>query len=553
MASKVTGNIVGLKASALRLAERVYRRRVRTHQVVSAELASQLCSFSQETGRQIGVLLSRRGQPEHVFIGDANRLWLPEFGRLRAGRGRLRGLRLIHTHLRDEGLTNDDLTDLALLRLDLVSAITISADGHPHRIHTAHLLPGEHRQPWRVLDPQLVHDDKLDPIELLRSLEEEFARQSRAQEAEGGDRAVLVHVAERGAARSPEAHIAELSELCRTAGVAVVDTLVQRRARADPRYAVGKGKLDEVVLRANQLGAELLIFDPDLTPAQARALGDATELKVIDRSMLILDIFAQHATTGDGKLQVELAQLRYTLPRLVAKNTMMSRLTGGIGGRGPGETKLEINRRRARERIARLERQLKAVADQRSRRRALRQRKGLPVVSIVGYTNAGKSTLLNTLTADGVKEGALAADKLFATLNPTSRRLRFPTERELIINDTVGFIHDLPEELVAAFRATLEELAETDLLVHMVDVSAPEFRDQIGAVERILAELELDDPPRLLVFNKIDRLDPEELEQRSRAYDAIPISALDQDSTRPLMQAIERRLWLEGKDIHDAR
>jgi GTP-binding protein HflX len=545
MGSKVTGNIAGLKASALRLAERVYRRRVRTHQVVSAELAAQLCSFSQETGRQIGVLLSRRGQPEHVFIGDANRLWLPEFGRLRAGRGRLRGLRLVHTHLRGEGLTNDDLTDLALLRLDLVCAITIAADGHADRVHTAHLLPGEQSQPWRVLDPQPIHDDTLDPVELVRSLEEEFARQSRAQEAEGGVRAVLVHVAEKGAARSPEAHIAELRELCRTAGVAVLDTLVQRRERADPRYAVGRGKLEEIVLRANQLGAELLIFDPDLTPAQARALGDATELKVIDRSMLILDIFAQHATTRDGKLQVELAQLRYTLPRLVAKNTMMSRLTGGIGGRGPGETKLEINRRRARERIARLERQLRSVADQRSRRRALRRRKGLPVVSIVGYTNAGKSTLLNTLTHGG----ALAADKLFATLNPTSRRLRFPTERELIINDTVGFIHDLPAELVAAFRATLEELSETDLLVHVVDASAAEFRDQIGAVERILAELELDDPPRLLVFNKIDRLEAEELAQRNRAYDAIAISALDEESTRPLMQAIEQRLWLEGKDI----
>lgn len=549
MAAKVTGKTAGLKASALRLADRIYRRRVRPHDVVSPELATQLCQFSQETGRQIGVLLSRRGQPEHVFVGDANRLWLPDVGRLRAGRGRLRGLRLVHTHLRGEGLNNDDLTDLALLRLDLVAAITLTSEGHPARIFCAHLLPdGVAGRPWQVLEPSFVHELELDLLALTRSLEEEFARASRAQAADDRERAVLVHVALKSGLRGEQACLAELRELCRTAGVSVLDSFVQRRDAPDARYAVGHGKLEEIVLRANQLGAELLIFDPDLTPAQARAIADATELKVIDRSMLILDIFAQHATSRDGKLQVELAQLRYTLPRLVAKNTMMSRLTGGIGGRGPGETKLEINRRRARERIVRLERELRAVAEQRSRRRALRQRRGLPVVSIVGYTNAGKSTLLNTLT----QGGALVADKLFATLNPTSRRLRFPQERELIINDTVGFIHDLPEELVAAFRATLEELSETDLLVHVVDISAPEFREQIEAVQHILAGLELDGRASLLVFNKRDRLDAEELEQRNRGYSAIAISALDAESTRPLLLEIERRLWLEGKDVMPA-
>ncbi|MCK5800962.1 MAG: GTPase HflX [Deltaproteobacteria bacterium] len=546
MASAVTGNTAGLKASTLRLAERLFRRRVRTHQVVSAELAAQLCRFSAETGRQIGVLLSRRGQPEHVFVGDANRLWLPEFGRLRVGRGRLRGLRLVHTHLHGGGLDNDDLTDLALLRLDLVAALTLTVEGHPHHIYCAHLLPDVATQePWRVLEPEPLHEHSLDPLALVRSLEEEFARQSRAQEAGGGERAVLIHLALKGAARTSEACLAELGELCRTAGVRVVDHLVQHRDRPDPRHAVGRGKLDEIVLRANQLGAELLIFDPDLNAAQVRALGDATELKVIDRTMLILDIFAQHAKSREGKLQVELAQLRYTLPRLVAKNTMMSRLTGGIGGRGPGETKLEINRRRARERIARLEKQLRAVAAQRGRRRALRQRRGLPVVSIVGYTNAGKSTLLNTLT----EGGALVADKLFATLNPTSRRLRFPRERELIINDTVGFIHDLPSDLVTAFRATLEELSQTDLLVHLVDISSTEFRDQIAAVKRILAGLDLDDRAQLLVFNKTDKLDKEELARRNRGYGAIEVSALHRESARPLLQEIERRLWLEGKDV----
>jgi GTP-binding protein HflX len=543
--SRVTGNTAGLKASALRQAEHVFRRRVRPRAVVTPELATQLCRFSHETGRQIGVLLSRRGIPEHVFIGDANRLWLPDVGRLRAGRGRLRGLRLIHTHLRGEGLTNDDLTDLALLRLDMVCAITATPEGHPALVYSAHLRPDlESAEPWQLLDPERVHELRLDPLELVQSLEDEFARASRAAAADDGrDRAVVVQLDLRGASRRAEASLAELRELCRTAGVHVLDTVVQRRERPDARYAVGRGKLEDIVVRANQLGAELLIFDPDLTPAQTRAIADATEIKVIDRSMLILDIFAQHATTRDGKLQVELAQLRYTLPRLVAKNTMMSRLTGGIGGRGPGETKLEINRRRARERIARLERQLASIADQRGRRRALRQRKGLPVVSIVGYTNAGKSTLLNTLT----QGGALAEDKLFATLSPTSRRLRFPKERELVINDTVGFIHDLPKELVEAFRATLEELFETDLLLHLVDVSAEEYREQIEAVRRILIDLGIGDADVIMVFNKVDQLDPEEVEQRSKGYQAFCLSALRPDTARPLLEELERRLWIKPK------
>jgi GTP-binding protein HflX len=303
---------------------------------------------------------------------------------------------------------------------------------------------------------------------------------------------------------------------------------------------VGRGKLEEIVLRANQLGAELLIFDPDLTPAQARAISDFTELKVIDRTMLILDIFAQRAKSRDGKIQVELAQLNYTLPRLVAKNTMMSRLTGEIGGRGPGETKLEINRRRARERIVRLEGQIRKLSRRRGQRRSLRMRRGLPVVAIVGYTNAGKSTLLNTLTSSS----ELVEDKLFATLDPKSRRLRFPEERELILTDTVGFIYGLPKELVNAFRATLEEVGNANLLIHLVDISDNDYRDQIQAVEEILDELSLNDTPRLLVFNKQDMLASEQLMRRLRDYDdAIPICAQDAQTTRGLLSTMEGYLW----------
>jgi len=528
---------------------RIYRRRVRPTQLVSVELATFLCQVSAETGRQVGVLLDRRGQPDHVFLGDADKLWLPDVGRLRASRGRLRGLRLIHTHLNNAPLSSDDLSDLALLRLDMVAAIGMTPAGQPALVYAAHLLPQELDEvkhtgsatPWTLLEPVSLYDLELDFAELIRSLETEFARVARAaRKADlGRERAMLVHVRTRETRRQEAICLAELQALCRTAGVQVADTVIQRRSRSDPRFAVGRGKLEELVLRANGLGAELLIFDPDLTPAQARAISDYTELMVIDRTMLILDIFAQRARSRDGKIQVELAQLNYTLPRLVAKNTMMSRLTGEIGGRGPGETKLEINRRRARERIVRLERQIKQLGRQREQRRSLRQRRGVPVVAIVGYTNAGKSTLLNTLTSSD----ELVEDKLFATLDPKSRRLRFPEEKELILIDTVGFIHDLPKELINAFRATLEEATDADLLLHVVDVADDDYEDQIEAVVGIIADLGLDETPRLLVFNKQDRIPPDELRSRLRDREAIPISARDPATTAPLLERMEGHLW----------
>src|SRR6185312_12759151 len=331
---------------------------------------------------QVGVLVTRRGDVEHVFVGDASRLVLPEIGRLRAGRGRFRGLRLLHTHLRNEPLTRDDLVDLALLRLDLVAAVGMQPDGRPADLHVAHLLPPSADpkalgEPWRVLPSEPFFRSALDARALVAALEEEFERAAPSAVAtEGRDRALLVAVdirRKRGTADASigqEARIDELRELCRTAGVRVMGVVEQRRQEADPKTLIGRGKLEEVLIRAMQLDANVLIFDPDLTPIQAHAIADFTDLKVIDRTMLILDIFAQRAKSRDGKLQVELAQLRYRLPRLDEKNTMMSRLTGGIGGRGPGETKLEENRRRARERIHRLEKEIDRFGEQRAGRRA---------------------------------------------------------------------------------------------------------------------------------------------------------------------------------------
>jgi GTP-binding protein HflX len=546
--NEVTGNLTGLKPSALKALERVYRRRVSPDEVVSAELGGYLCGISREIERQVGVLVSRRGDVEHVFVGDASRLMLPEVGRLRAGRGRFRGLRLVHTHLRNEPLSRDDLVDLALLRLDLVAAVGVTHDGRPADLHVAHLMPPvEGKPPWTTLAPTPFHRTELDVDELLHALEEEFDRVVPATVAtEGAERALLVVAEHRqmSALRaSVSSRVAELRELCRTAGIAVVGLAVQKRADPDPKYLVGRGKLEDVLVRAMQYDANLLIFDPDLTPGQAHAIADFTDLKVIDRTMLILDIFAQRARSRDAKLQVELAQLRYRLPRLQERNSMMSRLVGGIGGRGPGETKLELSRRRARERIHRLEQEIDRYGRQRGERRAERTRRGLPIVAIVGYTNAGKSTLLNTLTGSEV----LAEDRLFATLDPTTRRLRFPREREIIVADTVGFIRELPKDLAQAFRATLEELAEADLLVHVVDAADPDRDEHIAAVERILGDLKLAETPRLLVYNKVDLLSADERHQMAQDPRLITMSAREPITTRPLLASIEEQLWREGR------
>ncbi|TMQ13195.1 MAG: GTPase HflX [Deltaproteobacteria bacterium] len=558
MQEEVTGNLTGLKASEIKALERLYRRRVAPPEVVSGELAAQLAAQSAQLHRQIGVLIDRRGAIQHAFVGDASKIVLPDVGRMRGGQGRFRGLRLVHTHLRGEPLTRDDLTDLALLRLDAVAAITVDAAGRPGKLFIGHLVsdaPAD--RPWRELPPEPATAPETNFVELIASLEAEFGRARRVAATDAGkDRALLVHVAiGRARASSGEARVAELRELCRTAGVKVLDVLIQNRPEADPRYLVGRGKLDEILLRAMQLGAELVIFDPDLSPGQARAIIAATELKVIDRTMLILDIFAQHATSRDGKLQVELAQLRYALPRLVEKNTMMSRLTAGpggkagIGGRGPGETKLEINRRRARERINLLEKRLEDLAGDRRLRRQRRTDRDVPIIAICGYTNAGKSTLLNSLT----EGNALAADKLFATLDPISRRLRFPHEREVVITDTVGFIRDLPAELTRAFRATLEEMADADLLVHVVDAADPDRDQQIRAVEGILADLGLIDKPRILVWNKADRLAAADAEHLANGGGGFVVSALDRATFGPMLLAIERALWQHGKDAAIAR
>ncbi len=542
--TQLFGNTTGLAPSTHKTLERIYRRRVPLDTIATPELIRALSDGSRETSRQVGALVHRSGQVDYVVVGDATRLMLPDIGRLRAASGRFRGLRLIHTHLHGEPISQDDLIDLVRLRLDLVAAIQLGPSGEPRAITYAYNVPaGADGLPHRVEGP--FHPSRMsdDFGGLIQSLEGEFARHSRAHAVDSRlDRAILLQVgskAKKDSFEQLETSMRELRELARTAGVNVVDTVTQLRDQIDPKYVMGKGKLEDLIVKAIGLDVGLLIFDNNLSPAQASSIAQRTDLKVIDRTQLILDIFAQRAQSRDGKLQVELAQLKYALPRLSQKDDSLSRLTGGIGGRGPGETKLEIGRRRARERVSHLEDQLKRLASQRRQRRHKRSRQQIPVVAIVGYTNAGKSTLLNTLT----HSEELAEDKLFATLDPRSRRLRFPQEREIVLTDTVGLIRNMPADLFAAFRATFEEAADADLILHVVDAADRDRDQHIATTERVLDDLGLESVPRLLVYNKADLLEPGEgrrvvLGKR----DTLLISARHRETTRQLLNVIRETL-----------
>ena len=558
--SNIEGNIQGLKHNQIQRLEKLYNRRIPPRQIVTQEFARQMSEASHEINRQIGVLVNRRGYVEYVVVGNARSIVLPDLKRVRVGETRFRGLRCLHTHLAGEGLTQDDLTDLALLRLDLMAAIDVRSDGLPGLVRAAHLLPAhsnglpnaqaetgelddalDPQEPpavWGFLDPSLPSQLDVDFIDLIESLEEEVARARHVRNPrDHRDRAILVSVTT-GSVTAAQESLEELRELARSSGVVVLDSIVQRRQKLDPRSLLGRGKLDELIIRSLQLGADAIIFDQNLASAQVRAINEATDLKIIDRTQLILDIFAQRAQSREGKIQVELAQLKYMLPRLTGSGTEMSRLMGGIGGRGPGETKLEVDRRRVRDRIHHLEKQIEQIRTSRRVQRARRERRDLPIISIVGYTNAGKSTLLNALTESSVA----AEDRMFATLDPTSRRLRLPRDQEVIINDTVGFIRDLPPDLITAFRATLEEMEGSDILIHLVDASSPQLESHIASVVKILEELNLSEIPRLLVFNKADLLNEDELENMKRAHPAVVISALNRNSLLPMIERVGEML-----------
>ncbi|MGA8830659.1 MAG: GTPase HflX [Desulfomonilaceae bacterium] len=542
--SFVSGSTSGLKHSQIARLEKFATRHVPANVVITHELARSLTQLAFEINRQLGLLIDRKGRLQRIIVGDARSILIPRLTGWRVGAGRLRGLRLVHTHLKNERLSHEDLTDLALLRLDLIASVGVDSVGLPTLIEIAHLLPPNPKgEAWRLMEPTFPSQLDLDFLAFIKSLEGEIYRMVNSSSiGSQSEMAFLVGKID-GRSWEIEESIQELKELASSSGLDVVGFSIQHRDSVDPHYVVGKGKLKEIVIDALQNGADVLVFDTELTPPQVKAISEFTEIKVLDRSQLILDIFAQRAKSSEGKLQVELAQLKYALPKLSEKDDALSRLTGGIGGRGPGETRLEIDRRRIHSRIGFLERRTEQVAKARLLRRSLRSRRSVPIISIVGYTNAGKSTLLNSLT----KSRVLVENKLFATLDPTSRRLRFPRETEVIITDTVGFIKDLPETLLKAFAATLDELADADLLLHVIDSSNPQVEKQLEAVEDLLDRLELSEKPIMRVFNKIDLTDPETVSNLCARYDGVAVSALRPETFNGLIGQVENKILQDVK------
>jgi GTPase len=544
MPQEVTGNIHGLPPSELKMLSRLFHRRSAVDELVSLQLARELCLIAQKLRRVIGILITRDGTVTEVAVGDYHVVYLPPLGRYRLGSGRLRRLRLIvgYPSTSEPQLTNDLLGDLEKLRLDTVVAVALVKDrlmaeyATIATISSATLIDGYTSFRHQLTD---LSGLKLDFQEFIKDLEVELTQATPEWVNNRAITPVILISVSTKPKSEVKASLNELNELARTSGIKVVDTIIQRR-NPDPKSVLGKGKLEQVVLHCLRLGIEIIVFDTELRPTQWRIITTLTDLKIIDRSMLILDIFALNAKSNEGRLQVELAQLKYNLPRLRDKDSGLSRLTGGIGGRGPGETKLEIERRRSRERIITLEKQIENIGNNRNLRRQKRTKNMIPFVVIVGYTNVGKSTLFNLITGSNV----LAEDKLFATLDNTQRKVTLPEGANIVISDTVGFIRDLPKELINAFKATLEELTIADILIHVADASDERVLDRINAVESILNTLDIPETTKkILVFNKIDKAKPELVNGLKINHpDALFISALKDINLLSLSYCVEENL-----------
>lgn len=509
-------------------------------------------AISTEIDEPISAYINRRGQVFRVGVGTPRQTQIPPLEIPRYGAQRLSGIRCIHTQLASEHPNNAALTAMALQRLDALITLTLTGEGFERRggggtgyIKEAHLSQlSPHPEVIWTISPALSLDfvANQDLLELVGNLESEFERQYVAQQVEGkSDRVLIVglHTDDLTSTRFGDS-LAEICRLVETAGGEVLQTITQKRHHIHPQTAIGEGKVEEIALAAQTSGANLIVFDRDLSPSQVRNLEIRIGIRILDRTEVILDIFAQRAQSSAGKLQVELAQLEYMLPRLAGRGQAMSRLGGGIGTRGPGETKLETERRAIQKRISRLQDQVDKLQAHRSRLRQQRQHREVPSIAIVGYTNAGKSTLLNILTNSEV----YAADRLFATLDPTTRRLQITdpaTENimQVLLTDTVGFIHELPPPLVDAFRATLEEVTEADALLHLVDLSHPAWQSQIRSVMSILSEMEIAPGPALIAFNKVDRVEPDTLNLAQEEFpQAVFISAQEKLGLETLRQRL---------------
>lgn len=550
----VSGHIKSLRPSQKKNLERLLRRQLDNDEIISRDLAKELLDNADELGRRIALLIDREGEILDVVVGTHDLVMLPDLGRFRVSEGRLRRIRLIVTDQRAKHsnpiIPNDMYTDLLKLRLDGVIAVKRQNNQIPFSI--AHIDP---EAPTKAItisgsDLQQLPNDYFDQLLLI----EENIGKSKSKKS-GKLQSILIGVYGKG--EDDESSMIELRELARTADLEVVREIRQRK-NPDPKTLLGQGKLEEVILTALEADADILVFDTELRPSQWRAITNATDLKVIDRSMLILDIFAKRAASSEGRLQVELAQLRYNLPKLVEKDAGLSRLTGGIGGQGPGETKLEIGRRRIRERITFLEKKIESLAFQRTLRSKRREESGAPLVSLVGYTNVGKSTLFNSLT----KSDVVSENKLFATLEPSKRRIVMPFYgkefqgshdelREVVFADTVGFIRNLPNELFNAFRATIEEVHSASVLLHVIDANDLNHHRQYEAVRKVLKDLEADLVPEIVVINKVDLVTEDRKLELLERYGGICVSAINREGFTGLFSLIGKLLFSEKEEKED--
>ena len=487
-----------------------------------------------------------------MFLGDAHEFPFDELlGRSRESKFRLRGYRVVHTHLKNPALSQPDLVSLLNERLDMLGLVEVGSNGAPGRFELAHIVPRNGNEAdekkWQIVKYNDLGRVDVYCDELITDIEHGLERSYYEHGGERNKEGVLLVGFSTKFRSQAEESLAELNSLARSANKAVLGKTLQTRREIDPRYLIGKGKLKEVILTAKHAGAEKIIFDVELTPAQVKSITDETNLEVMDRTQLILEIFARHATTSEGKLQVRLAQLRYNLPRFVGRGIELSQLGGGIGTRGPGEKKLEEERRTARKQIDQLEKQITHLSKRREHTRKKRRDTGIPTVTFIGYTNVGKSTLFNALT----KSGVTVRNKLFSTLVPTTRKLRLPSGREILVTDTVGFISDLPKELVNAFRATLEELGASSLLLHVADASDPMVEERIESVQKILENTGYDGIKELIVLNKMDKTPEAEAMRLSKAYNAPLISAMDKSTLSLVTDLIEKEIFAEALDVRE--
>ncbi|WP_041619511.1 GTPase HflX [Stanieria cyanosphaera] len=561
----IYGNLKGLKPSQLKQLQRLYHQKLPGDRLTTVEFAQRLAAISTEINQVVCAYVNRRGQVIRVGVGTPHQTQIPPLELPRYGAERLCGIRCLATKLKQEPPKEASLTAMVRQRLDALVILTLTgtgmtrrgggATGYVKETYLAHLVPQselnlDNQNYWSV-SPPLSLDllSKQDFLSLVEGLETEFEREYLGQEVDANrDRVVIVGLqTDRISQEQFENSLQELTRLVDTAGGEVIYTIQQKRPQSHPQTVVGAGKVEEIALKVQTLGASLVVFDRDLSPAQVRNLETQFGVRVVDRTEVILDIFAQRAQSRAGKLQVELAQLEYMLPRLIGRGEAMSRLGGGIGTRGPGETKLETERRGIQKRIARLQQDVNQLQAHRSRLRQQRQKQEIPTVAIAGYTNAGKSTLINALTSADV----YTADQLFATLDPTTRRLVVPDAvtgeaRTILLTDTVGFIEELPPSLVDAFRATLEEVIEADALLHVVDLSHPAWENQIRSVMKILQEMPIAPGPILIAFNKLDQVDSETL---ARAREEFPLAVFISASQRFGLETLRQKL---GELVHYA-